>query len=258
VCGRYTLTTPGDLIAELFELAEPPETIARYNIAPTQEVATVRGTGEGGRADGPERERVAGKTRELALLRWGLVPHWADDPSIGNRMINARAETAAEKPAFRTSFKRKRCLILADGFYEWQKLAGGTKQPWYFRLESAEPFAFAGLWARWKPRDADGEQPIDSCTILTTEANELVGKVHHRMPVILAPDAYDLWLDPDLGDREPLEAVLGPFDPEKMIAYPVSTRVNSPANDDPRVIEPIGDADRAEQAAPGGEQGSLF
>lgn len=245
MCGRYTLTTPGDLVAEIFELAEPPETVARYNIAPTQEVATVRS------ADGGE----AGD-RELALLRWGLVPHWAKDPSIGNRMINARAETVAEKPAFRSSFKRKRCLVLADGFYEWQKVAGGSKQPWYFRLESAEPFAFAGLWARWKPK-GEGEEgePIETCTILTTDANDLVEPVHHRMPVILEPDAYATWIDPTVDEREPLEALLRPFDPARMVAYPVSTRVNSPANDDPEVIDPIGDAERARGAE---EQGSLF
>lgn len=246
MCGRYTLTTPGEIIAEIFDLAAPPELPAHYNVAPTQEVAAVR-------VDEP------GGERRLVILRWGLVPHWADDPAIGNRMINARAETAAEKPAFRSSFKAKRCLVVADGFYEWQKVSGGTKQPWYFRLASGEPFAFAGLWAVWGKGEGD---PIETCTVLTTDANELVRKVHPRMPVILAPEHWDLWLDPSVGDRERLEAVLGPYDPARMIAFPVSTRVNSPANDDPSVIEPLGDAETAaadDDAADGeDEQPSLF
>jgi putative SOS response-associated peptidase YedK len=186
------------------------------------------------------------------------VPHWADDPAIGNRMINARSETVAEKPAFRASFKRKRCLILADGFYEWQKVEGGAKQPWYYRLKSGDPFAFAGLWAHWEPRDKTPEdkreEPFDSCTILTTAANELVKKVHHRMPVILRPEDHDLWLDREIDDRDRLEAVLGRYDPAEMIAYPVSRRVNSPANDDPSVIEPVGDA----KGGKGDEQAELF
>lgn len=239
MCGRYTLSTPGDVLAELFGLPEVPEVEGRYNIAPTQEVAAVRADEEGG-------------GRRFGLLRWGLVPHWADDPSIGNRMINARSETVAEKPAFRTSFKRRRCLVLADGFYEWKKVEGGKKQPWYFRLESGDPFAFAGLWSHW---DKGEEGPIESCTLLTTDANPLVKKVHPRMPVILDPDEYDPWLDPDLQDRERLEAALDAFDPARMIAYPVSTRVNSPANDDPAVIEPQGEAERA---GPEEEQAELF
>lgn len=245
MCGRYTLTAPGDVLAELFGLDEWPEAEARYNVAPTQEVAAVR-------------VDQAGGGRRFVRLEWGLVPAWADDPAIGNRMINARAESAAEKPAFRTSFKRKRCLVLADGFYEWQKVEGGKKQPWYFRLESGEPFAFAGLWSSWNKGGGDPEKgPIESCTILTTDANPLVGKVHHRMPVILDPAAYELWLDPSVEDRERLESALGPFDPARMIAYPVSTRVNSPANDDPSVIEPQGEAERA-GPEPEEEQRELF
>jgi putative SOS response-associated peptidase YedK len=238
MCGRYTLSTPGDLIAELFDLTEVPEVGARYNVAPTQEVAAVRVDDEGG-------------PRRLVHLRWGLIPHWADDPGIGNRMINARSETAAEKPAFRSSVKRRRCLILADGFYEWKKVAGGKKQPWYFRLESGDPFGFAGLWASW----GKGEEEIESCTILTTDANELVHKVHPRMPVILEPEGHDLWLDPSVSDRQRLETVLGPYDPRAMIAYPVSTRVNSPANDEPSIIDPVGEAERA---GPAPEQTELF
>lgn len=244
MCGRYTLTTPGEIIAEIFDLSETPEVAARYNVAPTQEVAAVR-------VDEP------GGDRRFVRLRWGLVPHWADDLAIGNRMINARSESAAEKPSFRTSFKKKRCLVLADGFYEWKKVAGGRKQPWYFRLANGDPFAFAGLWAFW---DKGGREPVESCTLLTTDANELVRRVHPRMPVILDPGAYDLWLDPGVEERERLEAVLGAFDPARMIAFPVSTRVNSPANDDPSVIEPQGEAVRAAGAGTGDgeDQATLF
>ena len=244
MCGRYTLSTPGEVIAEIFDLSEEPELAARYNVAPTQEVATLRAGDDG--------------ERRFSTLRWGLVPHWADDPSIGNRMINARSESVADKPAFRTSFKRKRCLVLADGFYEWQKVSGGKKQPWYFRLENGEPFAFAGLWASWKPKDGGDDEVLETCTLLTTDANALVKKAHHRHPVILPPEHLDLWLDPNVTDKEPLLAVLGPLDPEKMIAYPVSTRVNSPANDDPSVIEPLGDAERAGGDDEGDEQQALF
>ncbi len=241
MCGRYTLTTPGELIAELFGLDSDPEVEARYNLAPTQEVAAVR-------VDEP------GGPRRFVRLRWGLVPHWAKDASIGNKMINARSESAAEKPAFRSSFKRRRCLVLADGFYEWKKVEGGAKQPWYFRLASGDPFALAGLWASW----GQGDEELETCTILTTEANELVRKVHPRMPVILEPAAYDLWLDPAEGDRARLEAVLGPADPAAMITYPVSTRVNSPANDDPSVIEPSGEAERAARPDGAPKQAELF
>lgn len=244
MCGRYTLTTPGEVIAEIFDLSEEPEVAARYNVAPTQEVAAIRA---------PSEEGESGE-RRFVTLRWGLVPHWADDPSIGNRMINARCESVADKPAFRASFKKKRCLVLADGFYEWQKVAGGKKQPWYFRLENGEPFAFAGLWASW----SKGDEPLETCTLLTTDANDLVKKAHHRMPVMLAPEDLDLWLDPEVTDREPLEEILRPYDPSKMIAFPVSTRVNSPANDDPSVIEPLGEAERAETDEPAEEQQALF
>ncbi|MCB1056336.1 MAG: SOS response-associated peptidase, partial [Acidobacteria bacterium] len=169
------------------------------------------------------------------LMRWGLIPHWAKDPSIGNRLINARAETAAEKPAFRSSFSKRRCLVPADGFYEWQK-TGGRKQPFYLQLKEHRPFAFAGLWARWK---ASEDETVQSFTLLTTTPNEVAAKVHDRMPVILPPESYDRWLDPELHDREALEALLLPYPAEAMEAYPVSTLVNSPQNDDPRCIEPI-------------------
>jgi putative SOS response-associated peptidase YedK len=219
MCGRYTLRTPVDILAEEFEITEPlPEVPARYNIAPTQEVAAVL-------AEEDERH--------LEMLRWGLIPSWADDPAIGSRMINARSETAAEKPSFRGAFKKRRCLIVADGFYEWQKVNGG-KQPYYIHMEHGSPFAFAGLWEVWNKH---GEE-IRSCTILTTDANELVGEIHHRMPVILPSENYEFWLDPDMREAEPLLDLLRPYPDDVMQAYPVSKRVNKPSNDEPGCIEP--------------------
>jgi putative SOS response-associated peptidase YedK len=219
MCGRYTLTTPVGKLAEEFEITGPlPEVPPRYNVAPTQEVAAVLGEVD---------------ERHLEMLRWGLIPSWADDPGIGSRMINARSETAAEKPSFRRAFKERRCLIVADGFYEWQKTNGG-KQPYYIHMESGRPFAFAGLWESWGKY---GEE-IRSCTILTTEANELVDEVHHRMPVILPPEDYELWLDPDFEEKEALTSLLRPYPSGGMEAYPVSRRVNSPSNNAPDCIEP--------------------
>ncbi len=221
MCGRYFLTAPGEVLAELFELDEKPPIKPRYNIAPTQEVAIVRARPAGG--------------RELAFVHWGLVPHWAKERGIGNRMINARAETLAEKPAFRDSFKRHRCLIPADGFYEWQKV-GAAKQPWLVRRRDGAPFAFAGLWSRW--RDPAGPESLDSTAIVTTNANPLVAPIHDRMPVILPPESWASWLDPGSHDRVRLDPLLIPFDPAAMEAFPVSRRVNRPANDDPACLEP--------------------
>jgi len=220
MCGRYTLRTPVETLAEEFGISDPlPEIPTRYNIAPTQEVAAVLEEDE---------------ERKLEMLRWGLIPSWADDPAVGNRMINARSETAAEKPSFRTAFRKRRCLILADGFYEWQKTNGG-KQPYYIRMKNGSPFAFAGLWESW---DKYGGE-IRSCTILTTDANEMVREVHHRMPVILPPETYDLWLDQDMRETEPLLDLLRPYPDDGMEAYPVSRFVNSPSNDDERCIESV-------------------
>ena len=220
MCGRYTLRTPVETLAEEFGISDPlPDIPTRYNIAPTQEVAAVLEEDE---------------ERKLEMLRWGLIPSWADDPAVGNRMINARSETAAEKPSFRTAFRKRRCLILADGFYEWQKTNGG-KQPYYIRMKNGSPFAFAGLWESW---DKYGGE-IRSCTILTTDANEMVREVHHRMPVILPPETYDLWLDPDMWETEPLLDLLRPYPDDGMEAYPVSRFVNSPSNDDERCVESV-------------------
>ena len=169
------------------------------------------------------------------MLRWGLIPPWATDTFIGTRMINARADTVATKPAYRKPFRQRRCVIVADGFYEWKKL-NGRKQPYYIRLKDDQPFAFAGLWEHWERDDS----PIDSRTILTTDANERVGSIHDRMPVILNQADYDLWLDPDVQDAKRLEPLLVPYRSEAMAAYAVSTMVNNPKADDPRCVEPVG------------------
>lgn len=220
MCGRYTLTTPVETLAEEFGLTESlPEVSQSYNVAPTQEVAAV----------------LNGSGRHLEMLRWGLIPSWADDPRIGSRMINARSETAPEKPSFRKAFKERRCLILADGFYEWQKTNNG-KQPFYIRMENGSPFAFAGLWESWQ--DPEGPE-VRSCTILTTDPNELLAPVHNRMPVILHPEDYELWLDPDVREVDLLSPLLVPYPADSMEAYPVSRRVNNPANDEPDCIEAV-------------------
>ena len=218
MCGRYTLRTPVDTLVQQFEIDEHPSSITpSYNIAPTQRVAAV--IAENGK-------------RKLEMLHWGLIPSWAKDPEVGNKMINARAETVAEKPSYRKAFKERRCLILTDGFYEWQKTDSG-KQPYYIRMEDDSPFAFAGLWESWQ----NGHE-IRSCTIITTSPNEVAAQVHNRMPVILHPEDYEMWLDPDFDEREPLTTLLKPFPAEAMEAYPVSRKVNRPANNDPGVIEP--------------------
>lgn len=221
MCGRFTLTDPDQDLAVQFHLPDIPEMQPRYNIAPTQPVAAVRVS-------------PASMVREMALLHWGLIPFWAKDRKIGNRMINARSETVAEKPAFRAAFKRRRCLVAADGFYEWQKQDGG-KQPYYIRRHDGRPFAIAGLWESWKSED---EAVIESCTLLTTTPNELIRPLHNRMPVILHPKDYDLWLDPET-EMTALQPLLLAYPPEQMDAYPVSRFVNSPKNDDPRCIEPL-------------------
>jgi len=222
MCGRFTLTDPDADLAVQFDLPEIPDMKPRYNIAPSQPVAAVRVPSEGA-------------AREMVLLQWGLIPFWAKDPAIGNRMINARSETAAEKPAFRAAFKRRRCLVVADGFYEWQKRNGG-KQPFFVYLRDRQPFGFAGLWEHWEGEDGS---VIESCTLLTTQPNELLRSVHNRMPVILQPEDYSLWLDPEVEDAAQLQPLLQPYAAEMMGAHPVSLFVNKPQNDDPRCIEPL-------------------
>jgi len=220
MCGRFTLRAPASLVAEQFALFEMAPFAPRFNIAPSQPVAVVRLL-----PDEPERQ--------LAWLRWGLIPSWATDPAIGNRMINARAETVAEKPAFRAALRRRRCLVIADGFYEWQK-TGGKKQPHFIHMRDDRPFAFAGLWESWEGAD---HSVVESCTLLTTEPNQLLAPIHNRMPVILAPERYHQWLDPGVGDPDRLRPLLAPYPADRMGAYPITTYVNSPANDGPRCIE---------------------
>jgi putative SOS response-associated peptidase YedK len=224
MCGRYTLSTDLKTIAKRFAATvadEIPSVVPRYNIAPTQKVIVVSDDGQ----------------RVIKQMRWGLIPSWAKDPSIGNRMINARAETLAEKPAFRAALKKRRCIIPADGFYEWQKL-GTAKQPLHIVLKSREPFGFAGLWEHWKSPEGD---EILSCTIITTEANELLKAVHDRMPVILTRDAEAVWLDPKIQEPETLLPLLKQYPADQMEFYPVSRDVNSSAVDKPSNVEPIKD-----------------
>ncbi len=221
MCGRFTLSDPdAEQLSARFGVVAVPDLRPRYNIAPTQPIAVVR---------------LGGSAREMVMLRWGLIPSWAKDPTIGDRLINARAETVAEKPSFRSAFLRRRCLIVADGFYEWQKRRSG-KQPYYVRLREGQLFAFAGLWERWTGPQG---QEIESCVLLTTSPNDLLRPIHDRMPVILHPDDYALWLDPAVDDRTRLQALLQPYPSDEMEAYPVGRRVNDPHNDDPRCIEPL-------------------
>jgi putative SOS response-associated peptidase YedK len=221
MCGRFTLTLdPGDL-QELFpDLVIPSQIKPRFNIAPSQPVAVIPNT----------------EDRILDFFVWGLIPSWAKDPEIGSRLINARSETLAEKPSFRTSFKRRRCLILADGFYEWQQMPGGGKQPVYIHMKSRIAFTFAGLWDIW--RAPDGSE-VRSCTIITTEPNELLKPIHSRMPVILPQEAYSTWLTAQDQPPEALTPLLTPYRSDEMAFHPVSRLVNSPNNDVAECIQPV-------------------
>jgi len=222
MCGRFTRTAASkETLADLFNLSDPPGLLPLFNIAPTQPVAAVRVV-------------PSGQDRELVTLRWGLIPSWADDPKIGYKMINARSEAAETKPSFRSAFKSRRCLIAADGYYEWQK-RDGAKQPFYIHMKGGKLFAFAGLWERWAPTDGEA---IESCTILTTDANKLTKPIHDRMPVIVDPADFGRWLDP-AEKPAALQALLHPFPPDSMEAYPVSTFVNNVRNRGPQCIEPL-------------------
>lgn len=222
MCGRFTLTVDPGQLQETFPWVEIPEEILpRYNIAPSQPVAVVPNDGK----------------NRLDFFNWGLIPFWAKDPKIGNRMINARSETLAEKPSFRGSFKYKRCLVLADGFYEWRKEPGSTaKTPMYIHMKDKKPFAFAGLWDSWQSKDGS---EIRSCTIITTEPNSLVAEIHNRMPVILPAEVYQDWLHEGEYDQSLLSSLLKPYPSEPLEAYPVSRQVNSPQNDSPDIINPL-------------------
>jgi putative SOS response-associated peptidase YedK len=221
MCGRFRLSRRKQLIEEYFDAPTGDDWSPRYNIAPTQPVAVVR--------QHPKEPR-----RDLSLIRWGLIPSWAKDPSGAAKMINARSETAHTLPAFRDAFRSRRCLIPADGFYEWQR-QGSAKQPFCFEVGDGELFAFAGLWERW--RDPSG-QWINSCSILTTTPNAVTSPVHDRMPVILPRDAYDLWLDPGMTNVNAIFDLLRPYS-EPMRCFPVSTRVNQVQNDDAECARPV-------------------
>ncbi len=218
MCGRFTLKTSMDTIAEVFGVTLSPslKVSPRYNVAPTQEIVTIMQNG----------------TAHLDMLRWGLIPSWAKQESIGSKMINARAETLAEKPSFKGLLRSKRCLIIADGFYEWRQ-ENGSKTPMYITLKDGKPFAFAGLWDLWK--SPDGEQ-IRSCTIITTEPNELVATIHNRMPAILSADAREHWLDTTLHDEYALLPLLTAYPADEMAARAVSRLVNNPKMDSPELI----------------------
>lgn len=221
MCGRFTLTVSAGLLAELFEIDNMPDVQPRYNIAPTQPVLIIRAS--------------ADNTPETASVRWGLIPSWAKDRKIGARMINARGETVASKPSFRDAARKRRCLIPADGFYEWQKL-GDRKQPHHIRFTDRRPFAFAGLWERWYEEEG---RPLDSCTIITTVPNELVARIHDRMPVILDPGDYGEWLEPTQLQQSRLDELLAPHSSEAMEAIAVNPIVGNPKNDLPECIEPL-------------------
>lgn len=218
------MTQSPQILAEAFGLEEIPTVVSHYNIAPGQDIAAVR------------FDKSSSK-RELTFLRWGLIPSWADDPSIGNMMINARCETVAEKPAFRQAFTRRRCLIPADGFYEWEK-SGKARIPYYHQIKGHVLFALAGLWERW----THPAGVVESCTILTTGANELVACVHDRMPVIVAPEHFGLWLDPTL-DPAALGRLFAPYPAGSMQRHRVSDRVNRPDDDDADLIRSVEDTE---------------
>jgi putative SOS response-associated peptidase YedK len=224
MCGRFTLTIdPSSLQAAFPWAVIPDDLFPRYNVAPSQPVAVIPNMGD----------------NTVSLYKWGLIPSWAKDPSIGNRMINARAESLAEKPSFRNAYRRRRCLILADGFYEWKQNPGmKAKQPVYIRMNDNHPFAFAGLWELWK--SPDGSE-IRSCTIITTQPNEFLKPIHNRMPVILPADAYHHWLATEDQPPAQLADLLVPYQASDLIAYPVSRMVNSPELDSAELINPVGE-----------------
>jgi putative SOS response-associated peptidase YedK len=223
MCGRYRLSRRKQLVEEYFDTeSDEPEWTPRYNIAPSQPVPVVR--------QNPKEPR-----RELSLMRWGLIPSWAKDASVAARMINARSETAGTKPAFRDPLTNRRCLIPADGFYEWVR-TGKVKQPYCFEVNDGELFAFAGIWDHWRDPNSN---IVETCSILTTSPNAVTSVVHDRMPVILDPDSYDIWLDPGMRDVTTVSELLKPYDAQLMRCYPISTRINHVANDDEESAAPV-------------------
>jgi putative SOS response-associated peptidase YedK len=245
MCGRYSLTTPVEALRQLFAfLNAPPNLQPRWNIAPTQAAPVIRLGGDGG--------------REIGMLNWGLVPYWAEDTSLQSHMINARGETVHEKPAFKQAFRQRRCLVPADGFYEWQTIDAKSKQPLHFRMRDAAPFAFAGLWERWIPPKGE---VLETFTIVNTAANSLMAQFHDRVPVVLAPQDYAAWLDPAVDARGLVKAP-----PSEWFDYVrVSTYVNNVRHDDAGCLEPAPETvaetaakPKARKGAPDGRQGSLF
>lgn len=224
MCGRYSLFTDYSILLERFDIAasaaDAEDVIPNYNVAPSQQILAVVNDGAKNR---------------LGTLKWGLIPPWAKEARIGYKMINARAETASEKPSFRNAFKKKRCLIVADAFYEWRK-EGKENTPMLIKMKSGEPFAFAGLWESWK---SENGETVHSCTILTTAPNRLMASIHDRMPVILPKEAESIWLDPKVEDVEFLQGLLQPFDDAAMEAYEVSAAVNSPKNNYPELMKKL-------------------
>ena len=227
MCGRFVSSSSSDEIASYFGADEVSESVLEpnFNVTPTRDVYAVLETGS---------------VRRVEPLHWGLVPFWAKDVKIGNRMINARAETVAEKNSYRVAFRKRRCIIPADGFYEWTKIKGqDKKQPYFIHRDDDEPIAFAGLWEVWKGPDRDSEEELHSCTILTTEANDTMAEIHHRMPVILPPGEWATWLDPDQDDLDTLGQLLVPAPNELLTMHPVSTEVNNARNRGEHLIEPV-------------------
>jgi len=245
VCGRYVSVSSPALLAERFHVTEVrlPETALEpnYNVAPRAEVPViaerrVKGAGEG----------EHGHVRVLDVVRWGLVPFWAKDVKVGDRMINARADRLASSNAFKRPFERRRCIVPADGFYEWEKIEGQrTKQPWFIRRRDGEPLAFAGLWEIWHDPDAaEGAPPLRSCTVITTEPNELLAPIHDRMPVVLPETAWDMWLDVENHDVRALRSLLVPIPAAELEAWTVSTMVNKADNNGPELIDAVAAASR--------------
>lgn len=221
MCGRFSLSKPVEAVAGHFSVKSETPLLPRYNIAPSQMIAVIQ-------------KQPGGPERQLSMMRWGLIPRWGKDSRIGFKLINARAETLTEKPAFRPAYRQRRCLIAADGFYEWRH-EGRQKQPYLFQMKEGGIFAFAGIWEQWQ--SPTGEDVL-SCSIITTAANDLVHQVHERMPVIIEPGNYDFWLDP-AQNADALKPLLQPFSPDQMTAWPVGARVNSPRNDDPDCMKKI-------------------
>ena len=221
MCGRFTLRTPQTILIKRFGDGIPDDLRPRYNIAPTQTILAIRQ---------PEFKR------EILEFRWGLIPFWAKEAKIGYSLINARADTVATKPSFRAAFKKRRCLILADGYYEWQKLDAKNKQPYHIHMKDNRTFTFAGLWESWT--DPESKKEIESCTIVTTDANEATAKIHDRMPVILDEAARETWLDSKIQDGAKLEPLLAPYAEKDLVFDPISTYVNSPKNQGEKCLEP--------------------